>query len=166
MKPKRRRRKISEARLPSEVQELLHTARRALEPHGWRVHVERYATFALVCANPVSPAEISFGVSHDLNQATDERRLREFLIDEAEFGRLAKAEVPKRKKRLLRTVRGSDALWSDEVYEQVVNMLHESRVIEIEEAEWLDTVGPCHFPDHVRRDLLNRMRSTERGISE
>lgn len=156
MTPKPRRRKVLSGRLPAEVRELLHTARRALEPHGWKVHVERDGIFALVCTNPVSPTEISFGLSRDLNQARDERRLREFLSDEMEFGQLAKAGVPKRKQRLLRTVRGSGALWPAEVYEQVVNMLHEGRVIDLEEAEWLVAVGPNRFPDHIRRNTFDR----------
>jgi len=156
-----RRGRVRDSELEPYVSELLDHARKAVEPGGWTVHVERSHYVSLVFTSPLSPEIIGFSLTRQANPDRDRRRLSNFLKKDSEIARLAKVAPPSGKKRLLGGVRGSAATygWSDETYEQVVNMLAEVRAITTEEWEWLTAVGPAVFPEHVRDEMSQRRQA-------
>jgi hypothetical protein len=132
-----------------EFQQVEADVRAAVEPFGWTVTREDSPHgVAIRFENPLSPGIFGCGGGPFTNPEQFRQQVFEYIGREGEFGRMQLAPLPTRKRKLLGILRGAAGRnsWSRETFEQVLDVLHEGRVISFEEARWLTAVGPSEEP--------------------
>jgi hypothetical protein len=134
----------------SDFQQVEADVRAAVEPFGWTVTRDDTPAggVAIRFENPLSPGIFSCGGGPFTNPEQFRRQVFEYIGREDEFGRMQIAPLPKRRRKLLGILRGAAGRnsWSRKTFEQVLDVLHEGRVISSEEARWLTAVGPSEEP--------------------
>lgn len=133
---------------PQEAELLRQELARELAPHGWSVDLDlRFRAPNLIFNHPLTQPW-TFGLGPSTTLAAARRAVRQEIGTHRDFEEVRRGpRHPKHGPMLssLRVAAGSYG-WAPELFAQVVWTLRELQVIDLDEAKWLEKVGPYPRP--------------------
>src|SRR5260370_37637529 len=152
--------RVSDEDLSPGIRRLLDRIRKEVEPGGWIVHVDkRGEDRSFLFTKPLSPVHTGWHFDPRRPKSELKKELDEYIAAQAEFGRTKKATPPHNKRRLLGGIRWAATSygWSPRVFEELIETLHQFRVLSNDEWSWLRTVGPDVLPKDLEREWRKRV---------